>query len=270
MKKNWLLVLAVAILAACSQHSAPTAKSADTGGSRSGDFGPPQGEPVDSRADGPAAGAARHQPQGARQGHRRTRGARGREGDRRGREVHVLDLRRHRARQLHPRAPGRHGRVPSQEPSRQQDASQHRPARRHRARWRRGVAASPRRATRRSSRSRRSTGPLRVPLRHGAGRHARRQRHVRPHPRRAARRPAAGRPRVLRDAGRLLHGRQVPREGPAALRHAEGHRRERDLRALQRLRVRAHRTERAPGEDGRERSACSSATAARISSRAST
>ena len=36
-----------------------------------------------------------------------------------------------------------------------------------------------------------------------------------------------GRPRVLRDAGRLLHGRQVPREGPPAVRHAEGDRRER-------------------------------------------
>ena len=34
-------------------------------------------------------------------------------------------------------------------------------------------------------------GPVRLPLRHRAGRHARRQRHVRPHPRRAAGRPAA-------------------------------------------------------------------------------
>ena len=57
-------------------------------------------------------------------------------------------------------------------------------------------------------------GPVRLPLRHRAGRHARRQRHVRPDPGRAAGGPAAGRPRVLRDAGRLLHRRQVPREGP--------------------------------------------------------
>ena len=50
-----------------------------------------------------------------------------------------------------------------------------------------------------------------------------------------------GGPRVLRDAGRLLHGRQVSREGPSGVRHAEGHRRERDLRVVQRRRGRAHR-----------------------------
>ena len=38
---------------------------------------------------------------------------------------------------------------------------------------------------------------------------------------RAAGGPAQGRPRVLRDAGRLLHGGQVPREGPAGVRHGE-------------------------------------------------
>ena len=38
--------------------------------------------------------------------------------DRRRRRLHVLDLRRHRAGQLHPRARGRHGRVPPDEPSR--------------------------------------------------------------------------------------------------------------------------------------------------------
>ena len=48
---KWLVVvsitLAAAMLAACSQNSAPTqATPAETGGSRSGDFGPPQGEPV--------------------------------------------------------------------------------------------------------------------------------------------------------------------------------------------------------------------------------
>ena len=46
-----------------------------------------------------------------------------------GRALHVLDLRRHGAGQFHPRAPGRHRGVPSEESSRQQDAAQHRSAR---------------------------------------------------------------------------------------------------------------------------------------------
>ena len=61
-----------------------------------------------------------------------------------------------------------------------------------------------------------------------------------------------GRPRVLRDAGRLLHDRQVPREGPAALRHGEGDRRAPDLRAVQRRRGRADRRQGAEGEDRRD------------------
>jgi nitrite reductase (NO-forming) len=51
---KWLVAIVAtmtaAMLAACSQNSTPTAATAatasDTGGSRSGDFGPPQGEPV--------------------------------------------------------------------------------------------------------------------------------------------------------------------------------------------------------------------------------
>ena len=70
-------------------------------------------------------------------------------------------------------------------------------------------------------------GPVRLSLRHRAGGHARGQWHVRPDPGRAAGGPAAGGSRVLRDAGRLLHRGQVPRERAAALRHAEGDRRER-------------------------------------------
>ena len=64
--------------------------------------------------------------------------------------------------------------------------------------------------------------------------------------------PAQGRPRVLRDAGRLLHDRQVPREGPAAVRHGEGDRRAADLRAVQRRRGRAHRRQGAHGQDRRD------------------
>ena len=129
--------------------------------------------------------------------------------------------------QVHPRAPGRHGRVPPEEPPRQQDAAQHRPARRHRPRRRRGVA-SPRPGHESQFTFKAlnqglyvyhcATAPVGMHVANGmyglilveppGG-------------------PAAGRPRVLRDAGRLLHGRQVPREGPAALRHGEGHRRER-------------------------------------------
>ena len=45
MTKTLLVIAAAALLAACGQNSAPT-PTADTGGSRQGDFGPPQGEPV--------------------------------------------------------------------------------------------------------------------------------------------------------------------------------------------------------------------------------
>ena len=177
---------------------------------------PAAGRTDPRRADEPAERAAADQPQDAGQGDRRARGGREGDADLRGRDVHVLDLRRHRAGQLHPRAPGRHGRVPPEEPSEQQDAAQHRPARRHRPRRRRGVElhrARPRIAVHLQGAQR---GHLRLPLRDRAGRHARRQRHVRPDPGRAARGPAEGRPRVLRDAGRLLHDRQVPREGPCS------------------------------------------------------
>jgi nitrite reductase (NO-forming) len=43
---KWLVAVAAAALAACSQQPAPGGGAADTGGSRKGDFGPPQGEPV--------------------------------------------------------------------------------------------------------------------------------------------------------------------------------------------------------------------------------
>jgi nitrite reductase (NO-forming) len=44
--KKWLVAVAVAVLAACSQQPSSTGESADTGGSKQGDFGPPQGEPI--------------------------------------------------------------------------------------------------------------------------------------------------------------------------------------------------------------------------------
>jgi nitrite reductase (NO-forming) len=44
---KWLVAIAAAVLTACSQQpSSTSAPAADTGGSRKGDFGPPQGEPI--------------------------------------------------------------------------------------------------------------------------------------------------------------------------------------------------------------------------------
>src|SRR6188508_1178960 len=44
--KNWIAISAALLLVACGQQAATTSAPAETGGSRSGDFGPPQGEPV--------------------------------------------------------------------------------------------------------------------------------------------------------------------------------------------------------------------------------
>src|SRR5688572_9693112 len=47
--KNWISIAAALLLVACGQQTtSPTSAPADTGGSRSGDFGPPQGEPVNA------------------------------------------------------------------------------------------------------------------------------------------------------------------------------------------------------------------------------
>src|SRR6188768_3363602 len=43
---KWFVCGFAALLVACGQQTTPTPAVADTGGSRSGDFGPPQGEPV--------------------------------------------------------------------------------------------------------------------------------------------------------------------------------------------------------------------------------
>ena len=96
--------------------------------------------------------------------------------------------------QVHPHPRGRRGRVPSRQPSRQQESAQHRPARGQRPGRRRGgfadragpqlgvlvQGAEPR--------------PVRLSLRDRAGRHACRQRHVRHDPGRAEGGPAEGRP----------------------------------------------------------------------------
>src|SRR5688572_3476749 len=47
--KNWISIAAALLLVACGQQAtSPTRAPFDTGGSRSGDFGPPQGEPVNA------------------------------------------------------------------------------------------------------------------------------------------------------------------------------------------------------------------------------
>ncbi len=110
-----------------------------------------------SRAHQRARRAAADHPPRSRQGRRSPGSARGGSADLRRRRVHVLDLRRPGARQVHPRAPGRHRRVPPAEPPGQQDAAQHRPARRDGARRRRHQQLHGARTTSRSSPSRRST-----------------------------------------------------------------------------------------------------------------
>jgi nitrite reductase (NO-forming) len=44
--RTWLVIAMAALLAACGQNPESTQSTADTGGSRKGDFGPPQGEPI--------------------------------------------------------------------------------------------------------------------------------------------------------------------------------------------------------------------------------
>ena len=255
-----LLPAAIAVLAlgtsgcTTSTGNARCGRSAaTTGGSAKGDFGPPQGEPVHAVLTSPPNVPPPTDRNDAGEGDRRARGRREGDADLRRRDLHVLDLRRHRARQLHPRAPGRHGRVPPAATipaTRCRTTSTCTPSPARAAARRR---ASPRPATSRSSRSRRST-------RASTSTTAR--------PRRSActsrngmyglilvEPPEGlpqGRPRVLRDAGRLLHDRQVPREGPAAVRHGEGDRREADLRAVQRRRGRAHRRQGAHREGRRD------------------
>ena len=46
MMHKWLALIAAAILAGCGQNPSAVGTTADTGGSRSGDFGPPQGDPI--------------------------------------------------------------------------------------------------------------------------------------------------------------------------------------------------------------------------------
>ena len=157
--RNVFAAAAIVVVAVVSPDTGAAARMVDKAASADigGDFGPPQGAPIRAVLTTPPNVPPPTGRNAPAQGDRRARGRREGHADLRGRVVHVLDLRRHGAGQLHPRAPGRHGRVPSEEPSGQQDAAQHRPARRHRAGRRRGVELHRARATNRSSPSRRST-----------------------------------------------------------------------------------------------------------------
>ena len=106
-------LLAVLISACGSRESgtAPVPATAETGGSAKGDSGPPQGEPIKAVL----TSAAQVPPPIKRKQPAKViveLEVKEIEHDLRRRDVHVLDLRRQRARQLHPRAPGRHRRVP--------------------------------------------------------------------------------------------------------------------------------------------------------------
>ena len=204
------------------------------------------------------------------QGHRPSGSPRAGGAARRRRALHLLDLRRTRARQVHPRPRGRRGRDPSRQPPRQQESAQHRPARGQRPGRRRGGFAD---------RARPQLGLLvqgaepravRLSLRDRAGRHAHRQRHVRHDPGRAEGGPAEGRPRVLRHAGRVLHSGRKRRTGPAAVQH--GRRRSTRSRSTSCSTGRSARrsaTRRSPPRSAR-RCGCSSATAGRTWSHRST
>ena len=174
------------------------------------------------------------------------------ERDRRRRRLHVLDLRRQGARA----SSSASARATS-------SSSTSTTTRRARCRTTSTCTRSPGPAAARRRRSRAGPQlavlvqgaeprPLCLSLRHGAGGHAHRQRHVRPDPGRAEGRPAEGGPRVLRDAGRLLHQGPQRRGGPAAVRHGEGHRRAARLRRVQRRGRRARGRQRAHGEGRRD------------------
>ena len=157
------------------------------------------------------------------------RAARGR------RPIHVLDLRRPCAGQVHPHPRGRRSRNASRQPPRQQDAAQYRPACRQRPRRRRGGVVDRAGSQFGVLVQGAQSGALRLSLRHRAGRHAHRQRNVRHDPGRAEGGAAEGRSRILSHAGRLLHPGRQRRSGAAAVQHGQGHRREAGLCRVQRF-----------------------------------
>ena len=189
---------------------------------------------------------------------------------RRRRALHLLDLRRPCARQIHPYPRGRRGRVPSRQPSRQQESAQHRPARRQWSRRRRrGVAdrAGPQLGVFVQGPQ---SGPVRLSLRDRAGRDACRQWHVRHDFGRAEGGPAEGRSRILPDAERLLHPGQERRSGAAAVQHGRrSSTKSRNISCSTARSARRSATRRWPPRSAR-RCVCSSATAARTSSPRST
>ena len=153
----------------------------------------------------------------------------------------------------------------------QQDAAQHRPARRHRPGRRRGVELHRALATNRSSPFKAlnqglyvyhcATAPVGMHVANGMYGLILVE-------------PPEGLPQVDHEyyvmQGDFYTTGKYREKGHAAVRHGKGDRREADLRAVQRRRGRADRRQGADGQDRRDASACSSATAARTWCRAST
>src|SRR5262249_41894359 len=130
---------------------------------------------------------------------------RNRRSPRRRHHVRLLDFQWQGAGAVHPRACRRHHRHPREEFGRQLHDPFGRFPCNHRTRRRRSGA--PGRSGKRKIDDVEGigAGTLCLPLRHADGRRAHCQRHVRAHPGRTRRRSAAGRSRVLCDAGRNLH-----------------------------------------------------------------
>ena len=196
------LTAGVLMLAGCARDkdtatsdAAASAAAADSGGSAAGDFGPPQGEPVKAVLTvppnvPPATGRTAPakvivEPRSASRW-----------------RMQISEGVNYIFWTFGGNVPGSFIRV------RQGDTVEfhlRQPSRRARCRTTSTCTPSPARAAaRRRASPRRATvavhlqgaqpRPLRLPLRHRAGRHARRQRHVRPDPGRAAGGPAEGRP----------------------------------------------------------------------------
>ena len=135
--------------------------------------------------------AAAHHPQIFHEGRHQPRSPRSHQKARRRRAICFLDFRRRCPRQFHPHPRRRRSRVPSEQPSGQQNAAQHRPARGHRSRRRRGFLVHRAGTLLAIFLQGAQSRLVHLSLRDRSGRHARGQRHVWHDPRRAEGRLAA-------------------------------------------------------------------------------
>ena len=267
-----LLVLACSwrCRAIVPRSSSNAAAPSTTGGSAEGDLGPPQGEPIQAVL----TNAPQVPPPRAARRRRRSIV-----------ELEVVEKTMPIADgvdytfwtfggtvpgQLHPRAPGRHGRVPPQEPSRLEDAAQHRPARGHRAGRRRGVAfTAPGHASQFTFKALNpglyvyhcATAPVGMHIANGMYGLILVE-------------PPEGLPPVDREyyvmQGDFYTVGKYREKGLQPFDMQKAIDENADLRRVQRRRGRARRRQGAQGQGRRDACACSSATAARTSCRAST